>query len=580
MHFSAILKYYCANTIIIIKIYSICAHLLSLVLLTLRFYFYGLSGISICFGEVLYEWEILNFNRLRISLVFILDYISLFFLRLVSLIAGSVIIFSTSYMRSEFYFRRFIIIVGLFVISIYLLILSPNIIRILLGWDGLGVTSYLLVVFYQSNKSYNAGIITAITNRLGDCGLLICIGLLIFYGNYSFRTFNIITNKYLRVFIIILVVSASTKRAQVPFSAWLPAAIAAPTPVSALVHSSTLVTAGVFLLIRFNFLLINRYFSYTLIMVGIFTIILAGAAAINEIDIKKIIALSTLSQLGVIMITLGFQEPVLSFFHLLSHAYFKAILFICAGIIIHNIKDYQDIRKIRSISKNIPLTFRVLTVANLSLCGLPFLRGFYSKDLILECIIISDAGLFNYVLIIIGTLLTVLYSLRMSILLRISSSTKDTLILSLDKDKFIHLGIWFLIPFSLLGGINLIWRIFSSPSHIFLPYWMKMSILGIIILSSILYVSSTSNTAGKSTPLKNFLGSIWFFPWVFSSTASLNFFTFSKNRIKLRERSWLENILYVNIILTWKKLNNYSDVFSNNITLRSILIVILLLIFI
>jgi len=219
MHFSAILKYYCSNTIIIIKIYSICAHLLSLVLLTLRFYFYGLSGISICFGEVLYEWEILNFNRLRISLVFILDYISLFFLRLVRLIAGSVIIFSTSYMRSEFYFRRFIIIVGLFVISIYLLILSPNIIRILLGWDGLGVTSYLLVVFYQSNKSYNAGIITAITNRLGDCGLLICIGLLIFYGNYSFRTFNIITNKYLRVFIIILVVSASTKRAQVPFSA-------------------------------------------------------------------------------------------------------------------------------------------------------------------------------------------------------------------------------------------------------------------------------------------------------------------------------------------------------------------------
>jgi len=191
-------------------------------------------------------------------------------------------------------------------------------------------------------------------------------------------------------------------------------------------------------------------------MVGIFTIILAGAAAINEIDIKKIIALSTLSQLGVIMITLGFQEPVLSFFHLLSHAYFKAILFICAGIIIHNIKDYQDIRKIRSISKNIPLTFSVLTVANLSLCGLPFLRGFYSKDLILECIIISDAGLFNYVLIIVGTLLTVLYSLRMSILLRISSSTKDTLILSLDKDKFIHLGIWFLMPFSLLGGINLI----------------------------------------------------------------------------------------------------------------------------
>merc|ERR1712021_270496 len=159
------------------------------------------------------------------------------------------------------------------------------------------------------------------------------------------------------------------------------------------------------------------YFSYTLIMVGIFTIILAGAAAINEIDIKKIIALSTLSQLGVIMITLGFQEPVLSFFHLLRHAYFKAILFICAGIIIHNIKDYQDIRKIRIILNVIPITFRVIIVANLSLCGLPFLRGFYSKDIILEIMIISSIRLVMFTIIIIATFFTIAYSCRMSFLL-------------------------------------------------------------------------------------------------------------------------------------------------------------------
>merc|ERR1712141_444519 len=219
-----------------------------------------------------------------------------------------------------------------------------------------------------------------------------------------------------------------------------PAAIAAPTPVSALVHSSTLVTAGVFLLIRFNFLLVNRYFSYILIIIGIFTIILAGAAAINEIDIKNYCSLYFKST-GSYNNNLRFPRACIIFFHLLSHAYFKAILFICAGIIIHNIRDYQDIRKIRSISKNIPLTFRVLRVANLRLCGLPFLRGFYSKDLILECIIISDINLFNYILIMLGTILTVLYSLRISILLRISSRTKDTLIISSDTDKFIHLGI-------------------------------------------------------------------------------------------------------------------------------------------
>jgi len=145
--------------------------------------------------------------------------------------------------------------------------------------------------------------------------------------------------------VIVIILSACTKRAQMPFSAWLPAAMAAPTPVSALVHSSTLVTAGVYLLIRINILLVNLQLLEGLIFLGTCTILIAGGAAILEIDIKKIIALSTLSQLGVIIIVLGAGSPILSYFHLLSHAFFKAILFICAGLVIHNIKDYQDIRK-------------------------------------------------------------------------------------------------------------------------------------------------------------------------------------------------------------------------------------------
>merc|ERR1712176_906768 len=150
-----------------------------------------------------------------------------------------------------------------------------------------------------------------------------------------------------------------------------------------------------------------------------------------EIDIKKIIALSTLRQLGVIIIILGAIEPLLSFFHLLSHAYFKAILFMCAGMVIHNIKDYQDIRKIRIISRIIPLTFRVMTVANLSLCGLPFLSGFYSKDMILEVMIIS--------------------------------TRKESIYVSDDRDKLMITGILFLFPFSIIGGINIIWLSSSYP---------------------------------------------------------------------------------------------------------------------
>jgi len=231
--------------------------------------------------------------------------------------------------------------------------------------------------------------------------------------------------------------------------------MAAPTPVSALVHSSTLVTAGVYLIIRLNFIFCGSNSTNILLFIGIITILLAGAAAIFEIDMKKVIALSTLSQLGVIIIILGSIEPVLSFFHLLRHAYFKAMLFICAGMIIHNIKDYQDIRKIRMILNVIPITFRVIIVANLSLCGLPFLRGFYSKDIILEVIIISTTRLFIFIIIIIATFFTVAYSCRISFLLATTHTAKDMIYMSDDNDNLIITGILFLFPFSIIGGINI-----------------------------------------------------------------------------------------------------------------------------
>merc|ERR1712215_385472 len=176
---------------------------------------------------------------------------------------------------------------------------------------------------------------------------------------------------------------------------------------------STLVTAGVYLLIRMNILISTSVLSTGLILIGTLTIIIAGFTAIFEIDMKKIIALSTLRQLGVIMITLGAKIPLLSFFHLLSHAFFKAILFICAGIVIHNIKDYQNIRKIGNSLFSLPLITSVIIVANLRLRGLPFLTGFYSKDLILEIMIISNLSKFIFIIVIAGTFLTMAYSCRL-----------------------------------------------------------------------------------------------------------------------------------------------------------------------
>lgn len=183
---------------------------------------------------------------------------------------------------------------------------------------------------------------------------------------------------------VLLVLAAITKRAQIPFSAWLPAAIAAPTPVSALVHSSTLVTAGVYLIIRFRPALTNRTPQSCLLIISCLTMFIAGLGANYEYDLKKIIALSTLRQLGVILRILALGYAELAFFHLLRHAIFKALLFICAGVVIHRAMDCQDIRSIGGLINFIPLTISFIRVANLALCGFPFLAGFYSKDIILE----------------------------------------------------------------------------------------------------------------------------------------------------------------------------------------------------
>lgn len=311
------------------------------------------------------------------------------------------------------------------------------------------------MVFYQRGKSYNAGIITAITNRLGDVGLLVSISLLLGHGSWRYLYLSSTGAGYSSFILSLIVVSACTKRAQMPFSSWLPAAIAAPTPVSALVHSSTLVTAGVYLLIRFNLLVVEFDLIPILMVVGSITILMAGGAAITEIDIKKVIALSTLSQLGVMIIVIGGGMPFLAYFHLLSHAFFKAILFMCAGMIIHNIKDYQDIRKMGIGFNFIPLILSIIIIANLSLCGLPFLRGFYRKDLILEIMIIKNLNILCILIVLCGTFLTVAYSCRLTYLVGNRALEAEPAYRMNDKDVFIFSGIVFLLPGSIVGGINL-----------------------------------------------------------------------------------------------------------------------------
>lgn len=410
--------------------------------------------------NIVISWRILGLRRIDLNIILVLDYLSSFFCAVIFIISGSVFIYRDSYINEDKTKRRFYFLVFLFVISILIVILSPNFIRLLLGWDGLGLVSYCLVIYYQNRKSYGAGILTIIRNRLGDVGLLLAIGGLMGYGRWTLS--GLWTNFYWWIIWCVLL-AGLTKSAQIPFSAWLPAAIAAPTPVSALVHSSTLVTAGVYLLIRF-YEVINEelLFKNILLYIGLVTIFLAGLTAIYEYDLKKIIALSTLRQLGLIMAILGFGIPNLAFFHLLTHAIFKALLFLSAGKIIHSIGGSQDIRVIGGLIEILPLRILCISVARLALCGFPFLAGFYSKDLILEIMIRYSWGWGLNILLIVGTSFTCIYTIRLGWILSGGEFNGLKSFALEDNERGYRTPILILLIGAIFGGARLIWFLFIN----------------------------------------------------------------------------------------------------------------------
>jgi NADH-ubiquinone oxidoreductase chain 5 len=282
--------------------------------------------------------------------------------------------------------------------------------------------------------------------------------------------------------------AACTKRAQIPFRAWLPAAMAAPTPVSSLVHSSTLVTAGVYLIIRFENLLIYLNISKILLYLGCLTIFIARLRAFFEIDIKKIVALSTLSQLGVIITRLGAGLYMIRFFHLLTHAFFKALLFIRAGNLIHRSESYQDLRTIGGNSEILPIRTRIVIGASMRLCGLPFISAFYSKELIIERLLIYNINIFSYILIIIGVFITLFYRLRFLILAIIRFNRQRSLFNKSDKDYIVNFRIFILLLPAIIGGSFISLKIKIRCSLLIVSNLLKYIVYFLLVLSVFIYI--------------------------------------------------------------------------------------------
>nr|YP_010169253.1 NADH dehydrogenase subunit 5 [Sarcophaga tsinanensis]QRZ04175.1 NADH dehydrogenase subunit 5 [Sarcophaga tsinanensis] len=542
------------------KYLSICT--ISFISLFFFSLFSFLLGIIFIMNDysIFIEWEVVSLNTMNIVMTLLFDWMSLIFMSFVLMISSLVIFYSKEYMNSDYQINRFIMLVLMFVSSMMLLIISPNLISILLGWDGLGLVSYCLVIYFQNVKSYNAGMLTALSNRIGDVALLLAIAWMLNYGSWNYIFYLELMKNDLEMLIIgsLVMLAAMTKSAQIPFSSWLPAAMAAPTPVSALVHSSTLVTAGVYLLIRFNIVLSSSWMGNLLLLISGLTMFMSGLGANYEFDLKKIIALSTLSQLGLMMSILSMGYYKLAFFHLLTHALFKALLFMCAGAIIHNMNNCQDIRLMGSLSLMMPLTSSCFNVANLALCGMPFLTGFYSKDLILEMVSLSYINMFSFFLFFFSTGLTVCYSFRLVYYTMTGGSNFSSLNMLNDEGWVMLKSMMGLLVLSIFGGSMLSWLIFSSPLVIVLPSYLKLLTLFVCIMGGLMgyLISNISffffNKALNMYNSSYFLGSMWFMPYI-STYGIMNYpLVVGKLAVKSFDQGWSEYFggqqLYYNLV--------------------------------
>nr|YP_004021462.1 NADH dehydrogenase subunit 5 [Unionicola parkeri]ADP01829.1 NADH dehydrogenase subunit 5 [Unionicola parkeri] len=369
------------------------------------FYFFLLFFYS---GYVI-SFSFLSMFDLDLEFVFVFDFLSLSFSSFILLISSIVFIYSDYYMMGDLFYKRFLLILFMFVISMMILVFGFSFFSIMVGWDGLGLVSFFLVIYYNNFTSLKSGLLTVLSNRAGDLGMLFSFYYLFLDGSWSYLNFSF-GDVYLLCFFLIF--ASMTKSAQFPFSAWLPSAMSAPTPVSSLVHSSTLVTAGVYLLIRYYYSLSFFFSSFLFCVLSLFTMFFSGLLAVFDSDIKSIVAMSTLSQLGFMMFSISFGEWILGFFHMLCHALYKSLLFLSCGSFIILGSGSQDLRFKGGLSFSSPFMFIIFVFSSFSLFGFPFLTGFFSKDFILEFSFIGGWGFIFMLILVFSCSFSLVYSLR------------------------------------------------------------------------------------------------------------------------------------------------------------------------